>query len=222
MCANIFSWAKISPPLFDFLTQLDYLKSSQDLYCIEAKAFLYMMLKEFDKALLSYLDLEITTLQISKSNNDNTKRDLRHIFDLIEKQVSTVVIYTVLYVMSFKNLFGVIKDRILHLVRLSPELSETLLMRNIDKLPVYAVVEQLKDDRALLHWYLHGLFVNIPEVYNTQEYAEFHVQQVPRNYIIALLCITDTFVCVFCSSSSVSDHRSRPPRQRYHVSNSLS
>ena len=80
--------------------------------------------------------------------------------------------------MCLQNLFGVIKDRILHLVRLSPELSETLLMRNIDKLPVYAVVEQLKDDRALLHWYLHGLFVNIPEIYNTQEYAEFHVQQV--------------------------------------------
>ena len=60
-------WAKISPPLFDFLTQLDYLKSSQDLHCIEAKAFLYMVLKEFDKALLSYLDLEITTCKYLKA-----------------------------------------------------------------------------------------------------------------------------------------------------------
>jgi hypothetical protein len=63
-------------------------------------------------------------------------------------------------------------------VRLSKDLSAIFLIRNVDKLTVPLVTQQLRQDRALLHWYLHTLFSKIPEVYNTQEYSDFHVMQV--------------------------------------------
>jgi len=45
-------------------------------------------------------------------------------------------------------------------------------------LPVPSVFGQLRSRRDLQHWYLHLLFTRAPEVYNTQEYARFHVLQV--------------------------------------------
>lgn len=54
-------------------------------------------------------------------------------------------------------------------MRLSPKQAENLLVRNIDKVPVYLVVKQLKDETELLHWcvpsvslfYLHHLLEGI-------------------------------------------------------------
>jgi hypothetical protein len=85
-----------------------------------------------------------------------------HVFDLIEKQ----------------GLYEAVRTRIIRLVRLSKNLAGNLLVRNIDKLSVSTVVKQLRSERHLLHWYLDLLFKRIPETYNTQEYADFHISQV--------------------------------------------
>jgi hypothetical protein len=51
-----------------------------------------------------------------------------------------------------QNLFDSIQDQILKLVSLSPKLAEELLVRNVDKIPVFTVVKQLKEHTELLHW----------------------------------------------------------------------
>eukprot|EP01041_Mallomonas_annulata_P004788 gene4788-9542_t len=95
-------------------------------------------------------------------NGNAERRDFQHVFELIEKE----------------ELYSVVKDRILNLVRLSRMLSGPLLLRRLDFFPVSHVVSQLYDDRRQLLWYLHLLFTEIPDKYNSPEYSEFHVIQV--------------------------------------------
>ena len=48
----------------------------------------------------------------------------------------------------------------------------------MDKFPVSSVLRQLKSNRKMQLWYLHTLFLTIPDLYNTQEFAEYHILQV--------------------------------------------
>jgi len=177
-------WGTVRPPLFDAASLLDRVarqvetrrKSGTDAadpWLLEAKAHLQTLLHQYDKALECYLEIEPSEAQLRARFEDSDAdgadigdtglgRDFQYVFDLIEKQ----------------DLFHVIQDRVLRLVRLSPKLAESLLVRNVEKIPVYSVVKQLREDTELLHWYLHALSRHAPDLYNTQEYAEFHVMQV--------------------------------------------
>jgi hypothetical protein len=75
--------------------------------------------------------------QTSVSSATNVQaNNYQHVFDLIEK----------------KKLFKEVQHHVLRLVQFSRTLSEGLLIRNLDQLPVYTVVQQLKSDPILLHW----------------------------------------------------------------------
>ena len=78
------------------------------------------------------------TLQVQEENNEKSK--YRHVFLLIEKQ----------------NLFNVVSNKIVNLIRLSRPLSAKLLIQHIDKLPARHIAAQLikTGDRRLLHWYV--------------------------------------------------------------------
>ena len=61
----------------------------------------------------------------------------------------------------------------------SREHTEQFLLRNIEKLTIKTVVQQLKKiDRRSLCWYLHMIFTNCFDVYNTEEYASYHRMQI--------------------------------------------
>ncbi|CAM9135694.1 unnamed protein product [Discosporangium mesarthrocarpum] len=76
------------------------------------------------------------------------------------------------------SLFSNIQDQLLQLIGLDRVRAGELLMRHVDKLPVQAVVPQLRERRDLQHWYLGLLFERCPDMYKTQEYASFHILQV--------------------------------------------
>ena len=85
------------------------------------------------------------------------------VFELIEKH----------------NLFEEVREKLKLLIAISRELSITLFVKHLDKLPVKLVVKQLKSSRRVLKWYLHSLFSMAPDLYNTTDFAEFHTMQVP-------------------------------------------
>lgn len=129
---------------------------------LEAKAHLHSYLGQYKKAIQCYLAIEPKTghglienefavgqnrviLDGSKDISSSAQgisttvqpaNNYQHVFDLIEK----------------KKLFEEVQHHILRLVQFSRPLSEGLLIRNLDQLPVYTVVQQLKADPVLLHW----------------------------------------------------------------------
>lgn len=127
---------------------------------LEAKALLHSYLGQYKKAIQCYLAIEPSSCHGLIENEfavgqkrillEATAKDqsamaasiqqtnsYQHIFDLIEK----------------KKLFEEVQHHILRLVQFSRTLSEGLLIRHLDQLPVYTVVQQLKSDPTLLHWY---------------------------------------------------------------------
>lgn len=120
---------------------------------LEAKAHLHSYLGQYRKAIQCYLAIEPsschgllenefavgqnrTILDASKDKDMTTVNNYQHVFDLIEK----------------KKLFEEVQHHVLRLVQFSRTLAEGLLIRNMDQLPVYTVVQQLKSDPVLLHW----------------------------------------------------------------------
>lgn len=121
---------------------------------------LYILIIQYDKALESYLEIEPNEAikQFESENDENdeygTRKNFQYVFDLIEKQVNIILYhYFMLFIKiyTFQNLFDIVKDKILRLVKLSPKVAENLLVRNIDKIPVAFVVKQLKEETELLH-----------------------------------------------------------------------
>jgi hypothetical protein len=97
------------------------------------------------------------------------------------------------YVFSFLEsqcLFAAISNRLLALVRLDRTGAISFFLRHHDRIPVAAVVQQLRGgstssasaggsgDRYALYWYLHLVFLRFPETYNTLHFAEYHALQV--------------------------------------------
>ena len=129
-----------------------------------------MVSNQYEKALNCYLSIAMNPLLESNPLEQNTNEEslesdrskYQHVFELIEKH----------------NLFDAIKDKIVNLVRLSKDLSANLLIRNLDILPVSNIAKQLRVEKHLLHWYLQTLFKRIPDKYNSQEYADYHIMQV--------------------------------------------
>ena len=170
-------WSILEPHIFDhdrLLLRLQATHGSADRFCLEAEAELYMLAKEYHSAIAAYLEIEGDNCKPStaKSKNGNVgkegsesykKRDFSHIFDLIEKE----------------DLFDHVKDKLSNMFRLSREHTEQFLLRNIEKLTIKTVVQQLKKiDRRSLCWYLHMIFTNCFDVYNTEEYASYHRMQI--------------------------------------------
>lgn len=157
-------WGAVEPGLFDhedILMRLEAL-GKLDVYYLEARAKLYIMSKQYEKALNCYLEINFDQ-SIDTDETSEASSRFQGVFELIERH----------------GLFDIVKDKLLNLIKLSKELSATLLIRNIDKLPVSFVTKRLQVDKPLLHWYLHTLFTCIPEQYNTQEeYRDYHVMQV--------------------------------------------
>ena len=169
------SWAKIQPRLFDHDMLLLRLETvhSPDKFILEAEAELYVVAKQYEKAIHAYLEIEGERCKDARSSSSiaqksstakviDESRDFSHIFDLIERQ----------------DLFNSVRDKLVNMFRLSRAHTEEFLLRNIDKLPVKVVVRQLKIDRRCLCWYLHLIFTNCFETYNTEEFADFHIMQV--------------------------------------------
>jgi hypothetical protein len=131
---------------------------------LEAKAHLHSYLGQYKKAIQCYLAIEPSSCHgliehefavgqnraLIEATNKEANRvvgsnkqanNYQHVFDLIEK----------------KKLFEEVQHHVLRLVQFSRTLSEGLLIRNLDQLPVYTVVQQLKSDPILLHWYVYWI-----------------------------------------------------------------
>ena len=123
--------------------------ANADPWLLEAKALLHSHLGQYKKALQCYLAIAPTLHELEECcdegerHRSNHRNNYQHVFDLIEK----------------KNLFKEVEHHVLRLVQFSKSLSEGLLIRNMDQLPVYLVVQQLKSDPQLLHWYVSFLFL---------------------------------------------------------------
>ena len=164
-------WGYLDPPLFNrelLLTRLEAAREIDPWY-LETQAKLYMVSNQYENALNCYLSIATNPLlessverSITEETLESERNKYQHVFELIEKH----------------NLFDAIKDKIVNLVRLSKELSANLLIRNLDILPVPSIAKQLRVEKQLLHWYLQTLFTRIPEKYNSQEYADYHIMQV--------------------------------------------
>lgn len=134
---------------------IDYARA--DPWLLEAKALLHTYLGQFKRALHCYLAIEPgSSEQVESSvgseaaatttpnaaaydfSRSGQTSKYQHVFDLIEK----------------KKLFREVQGHVLRLVQFSKTLSEGLLIRNMDQLPVFTVVQQLKADPILLHWYV--------------------------------------------------------------------
>lgn len=103
---------------------------------------------------------------VNRLDRSNARQEDRSIyvqvFELIEKE----------------NRFKDAEDKVMNLIRLSPELAASLLVRRADKFPVASVVKQLRGDRRVLHWYLHTMFTKFESYNMDPEYSEFHALQV--------------------------------------------
>lgn len=117
-----------------------------------------------------------------------------------------------------------VKDKVTNLIRLNRDLTAQFLIRNLDKITVKDVADELRrTDRKLLHWWLNTLFLCVPEIYNTREYAGYHHEQVdlfveftdppntlkrhnleiePKGNIMASKDVFETDFIVFLRSSS--------------------
>lgn len=164
-------WGYLDPPVFNRGLLLNRLEAAREMdpWYLETQAKLYMISNQHENALDCYLSIatnpKMDPFVSEKNFQENIEMDknkYQHVFELIEKH----------------NLFDVIKDKIVNLVKLSKDLSANLLIRNLDILPVASIAKQLRVEKQLLHWYLQTLFTRIPEQYNTQEYADYHVMQV--------------------------------------------
>ena len=156
-------WVRVQPQLFDHSAWLYRFQTARDLnsYSLQALALLYLWNKQYEKALNCYLEISYEDDGDSgkdmKDKKAEDKATYMHVFELIEKE----------------NLFSVVRDRIVNLIKLSEALSANLLVKRVDQIPVHVVVNQLRGDRhkQLLHWYLHTMFVKF-EPYNTDvEYS---------------------------------------------------
>jgi vacuolar protein sorting-associated protein 41 len=158
-------WAPVTPPLFQNDFMLLRLETAQnpDRCILQAKAELYILARMYDKAITAYLEVEGDRIAKDRSSGDKQNPgDFDHIFDMIERE----------------NLFNSVRDKLVNMFRLSREHTEQFLLRNIDKLPVKSVVKQLRIDRRCLYWYLHFIFTNCYDTYNTQEFEDYHIMQV--------------------------------------------
>jgi hypothetical protein len=123
---------------------------------VQAQAELFVMDKQYERAARAYLALPKGALSPEAASAA---------FELIERH----------------SLFACISHDIVKLIELDREEAGRLLLRHFAGiLPVASIVAQLQEQgrREVQHWYLHMLFTQAPEIYNTQEYASFHVLQV--------------------------------------------
>ncbi|CAM9102429.1 unnamed protein product [Chrysoparadoxa australica] len=131
---------------------------------LEVQAELCIMDRQFEKALGIYFKVaDVMAKSPSQPLEDGQgPRDYQQVFRIIAQQ----------------SLFSVVQPHVAKLITLSRKLAGDMLVRHVDQLPVASVVALLQDKRDLQHWYLHMLFTQCPEVYNTPEYARFHLLQV--------------------------------------------
>lgn len=171
-------WGKIIPPLFNhnnLLLRLENIKSNVDNpWYLETQGKLYILSDQYENALNCYLQI---LKPIGEENDIIEGYENSLINEPIISERSSHYKYVFELIEKF-SLYDCIKEKIFNLIRLSKELSANLLVRNLEKLPVSVVARQLRIDKKILHWYLHTLFSRIPEQYNTQEYADYHVMQV--------------------------------------------
>lgn len=181
-------WARILPPIFDHAAFLDTLlltvntseeklRASFEMealtdttiyYYLETLSLLFLAQHRAEEALHVLLRIEsfyrdqARSLSNTSSQNlhhvDLKDRDSRRIFDLIEEQ----------------HLFTAVADKIPALIRISRDLSQAFLVKNVAKLPVERVVSQIRSDKPILLEYLTSLMKRLPNVYNEPKYASIH------------------------------------------------
>ena len=143
-----------------------------------AKAELHMELRQYDRALHAYLDLQkgagggISNAPRAGEGGGSAgsktasagaaARCAEEVFSLIVEH----------------DLWAQCAGRVPELVRLDRDRAGRLLARHMASLPPSDVVAQLGKDEAALHWYLDTLFTLQLEAYNTQQYAHLHEMQV--------------------------------------------
>ncbi len=80
-----------------------------------------------------------------------------------------------------ENLVKTLSGDVVRLIELDRGEAGRLLIRYVNTLlPIANVVRQLQEAgrKDMLYWYLHIIFSEVPEVYNIQEYASYHILQV--------------------------------------------
>ena len=158
------SWATVDPPLLDTqellsrLEVLDYLGS----HIVEARAKLLVHLRRYDEAVACFLRIRYSLSDSSEPDPETVGTSTAEVFELIEAH----------------ELFETVLDNIINCILLSKKRAADLFVRCFDRLPVSAVVARLSQNRPLLHWYLHTIFTRLPDRYNAQEYADYHILQV--------------------------------------------
>lgn len=166
-------WGCVSPALFDHQGLLLRLENYRglDRWLLQAEAMMYVFSKQYPKALSAYLQCALLqnsnishrSQPVTADDDEEEEETYMHVFELIEQH----------------DLFDSVRHQLHALMLLSREHCAALLVRNIDRLPVPQVVQQLQNERQLLHWYLHSIFTALPDAYNTAEYAAYHEMQVP-------------------------------------------
>jgi len=117
---------------------------------VEAQAVLLVMAREYEDALSCFLRLNAKNIS-----------DPKLVFDLIETH----------------SLFAAVLRKIPSLVGLSRTCAGELLVKAAhDQLPIELVAKQLAGEQLL--WYLHTLFTQQLELYNSAKYEDLHAKQV--------------------------------------------
>jgi len=191
------AWGPVEPPLFDKLVVISRLEAIRtqpqqasnvwqkigvlegrtlDSFVLEAMAVLHASVEEYEQALECLLDIDAAEaeegLQFGAADAEGADsapvlaRDFHLVYELIER----------------RNLFHRVEEKLFNVIRLNKALAGRLLVKHIDKFPVSSVLRQLSSSgsngRRWQLWYLHTLFLSIPDTYNTSEFAEYHVLQV--------------------------------------------
>lgn len=203
--AVVRKWGSVNPPLFDHhglqarleshhqqqLQQLQHHPHSRrgglgDAWLLQTEALLFVYAKQYTKALAAYLlcavlvndSGEIINAPVDGGGGSSSSND----DDIPEMQPTLPLVFELV---EQHDLFDSVRSQIPALMRLSQDLAAALLVRNLDRLPLPHVVQQLqqnvfpqKQGRRLLHGYLHRVFVAVPEIYNSAEYAAYHEMQV--------------------------------------------
>lgn len=171
-------WLGVNPPIIDLEDALarlkGYVEGSENPWYMICLSQIYIHKQQFDIALGHMLKSTALPQSLNdadcidkdqKGKNNVVPYDFSYIYDLIERE----------------NQFSAVKDSISGLMKFSVKSCVNFLVKFVDKIPIQSVVQQLRvhdKDRPALHWYLHMCFTSIPEIYNTQEYAEYHGLQV--------------------------------------------
>ncbi len=163
----------VSEPLYNvdsILSQLNTIHSTSRWHKI-AKGHLYRTRGEWDIALDHFL-------QSAASDIENDPAVMAS-SSAVSSDIDLVYDYSTVFAMIvYNDLFGSIQDKLWTVSRLDKIKACDFFVTHRDKFSIPSVVQQLRNDRKCLYFYLHELFTSVRDEYNVQDLAEYHALQV--------------------------------------------